>query len=378
MKGILYTRGLRMKKDWKSLAFWLIFPFLLTFVTTKLIGFWGEESKIPIGLVIEEESQLSNQLIEKLKDVPYLNVKLLNYRDAINELEKHELDSVFVLHDRYEEIIRDGKRNRLIDAYSSNRSYAYFAVKELMTSFVQDDVSRSKAAYEVKDLFQEYGADEEWNWEEIVQASIEKQESQQLLQTNFTYQNQSVEVQEDEVLPIINTWGIWAIFSMLSTFFLFDWVLKEKRPELHIRWLFTATSFKKFASISFVFYTVIMVIVDGLSLFLLSELLQQPITSALWISFLFFKLVVNLLAFLFVNLFKQSLMYYISSIGFTLILTLLSGAIIPIEGLTKQWSWVASLSPATSLLKEQIPYGWLLVLLGLFCIWYWKGDKLNA
>lgn len=378
LKGSLYARVLRIKKDWKSLIFLLILPFSLTILATKVIDFWGEESKIPIGLVVEDKSQLSSQLIKKLQDVPYLNVMLLDYLEAINELEKHKLDSVFVIDDHYEEMMMDGKRNQLVDAYSSNRSYAYFAVKELITSFVQEDVSRSKAAYEVRDLFKEYGMDEQWNWEEIVQASIEKQESQQLLQTNFTYQNQGLEIKEDPVLPIISTWGLWAIFSMFSTFFLFDWVVKEKRPELQIRWLFTTNHFKKFASFSFIFFTVIMIIMDGLSLMILSELLQQPIPSALWISLLFYKVVVSLLAFLWAILFKKPLLYYVSSIGFTLILTLLGGVIIPIEGLTKQWSWVENLSPMTGLLREEIPYGWLLILLGLFTIWYLKGDKSHA
>lgn len=375
MRGVLYTRWLRLRKDWKSHFIWLLLPILLTFLTTQLIGIWSEGTKIPIGLVVEKETNLSNQLIEKLKSVSYLDVKLLNEREAMNELEKHELDSVFVLHDRYEEIIMDGKRNGLVESYSSNRSYAYFAVKELVTSYVQDDVLRMRAAYEVRDLFREYGTNEEWNWEEIVEVSVEKQESQQLLQTSFSYQNHSVEVTEDNVLPVFNIWGIWAFFSLISTFFIFDWVLKEKRPDLHIRWYFTSINFKKFASMSFIFYTVLLLIVDGLTLYLLSKLLQQPLTFDLCTAILFYKLVVHLLAFLFVNLFTQSLMYYVSSIGLTLVLTLLSGAIIPIDGLVKEWTWVENLSPITALLQGKIPYDWIFILSGWFCIWYWKGDK---
>ncbi|WP_169716151.1 ABC transporter permease [Ureibacillus manganicus] len=369
---------IRLKKDWKNLTFWLVFPFLFTLLTVKFIGVWGEDSKIPVGLVVGKESGLSSQLIDQLKEVSYIDVILLNEREAINELEKHELDSVFVLHDRYEKIIMDGKRSQLIEAYSSNRSYAYFAVKELITSYVQDDVSRMKAAYEVKDLFREYSADEEWNWQEVVQASIEKQESRQLLGTSFSYQNQPIQTTEGEVLPIFHTWGIWAFFSLISTFFIFDWVLKEKRQELHIRWLFTSTSFKRFAFTSFVFYTVGKMIIDGGSLLLLSNLLNEPISLPFWKSFLLFELVINLLAFLFVNLFKQSLMYYVGSFGLALVFMILSGAIIPIDGLKNYWSWVEYLSPITSLLTEQIPYVWLVVLLGWFFIWYMKGDKLHA
>lgn len=378
MRGILFARFLRIKKDWKSLVFWFVLPLLLTILTTKLVGFWGEDSKIPIGLVVGEESQFSDGLIEQLEKVSYIDLRLLSEDEALNQLQKHELDSVFVLESSYEQKIMDGKRSQLVEAYSSNRSYAYFAVKELMTSFVQEDVSRIRAAYEVKDLFKEYGSDEEWDWEEIVQASVEKQESQQLLQTNFSYQNQTIEIEENEVLPVFNIWGIWAFFSLISTFFIFDWVIKEKRAELHIRWQFTSISFKYYAMISFAFYTVIILLVDVLSLFLVSEVLMQPISSAFWISFLFYKFVISLLAFLVVNLFKQSLMYYVSTFGFALIMILLSGAIIPIDGLTNQWSWIKYLSPITSLLAEQIPFVWLIALLGWLCIWYMKGDKLHA
>nr|WP_198044762.1 ABC transporter permease [Lysinibacillus timonensis] len=377
MRGLLFTRFLRISTEWKGTIFWLFSPILLTLLTIKLIGIWGEDTKIPIAIVVEEESELTRQLVNNIINISYLDVQFLDYGIAINELEKHNLDSVFVIATDYEKMIREGERDRLFEAYSSNRSYAYFPVLELITSFVQDDVSRSKAAYEVKDLYEEYEIKEAWNWNEIVQTSIEKQTSQQLLQTSFSYHG-TMESIEDEVVPFFNVWAVWSLFSVISTFFLFDWLIKENREEVRIRWQYTKISLKKYAFANLLIYTFVLLILDSITLLIFHHFLDAKISASIYLSLIFFRIVINLIVFLFIQLFKQLFMYYVSSIGLTLLLFVLGGALIPIDGMIEGWHWVQYISPVNRLLHEQIAIEWFCILIVLLCIWTWKGDKVNA
>lgn len=171
MKAILGIQAIRMRKEWKVLLAWLLLPLLLTILTFGMLTKLGDESKVPIGLVIEENSTLSDNLVQRIMDTDYLQVNILDLPEATDLLEKHELDSVFVIKDGYEEDILDNRRSQLLEAYSSNRSFAYFAVVETISSYVQEEATRTKAATEIKDLYDKYGSSEEWDREEIFKTS---------------------------------------------------------------------------------------------------------------------------------------------------------------------------------------------------------------
>ncbi|KGR91913.1 hypothetical protein CD30_03150 [Ureibacillus massiliensis 4400831 = CIP 108448 = CCUG 49529] len=165
---------------------------------------------------------------------------------------------------------------------------------------------------------------------------------------------------------------------MISTFFLFDWVLKEKRKEIQMRWIFTSYSFKKYAMYNLIVYTVLLLSIDAIGLILISAVLQESLNISTILSIFFFRIVVNLLAFLFAQLFRKQLQYYVSSIGMTLILILLGGGILPIEGVIENWHWAKNISPVHSLIIGEIPSFWLCFLLVMLLVWFGKGEKRNA
>mgnify|MGYP006922149493 FL=1 len=61
MKAILSTRLLRWKYQKISLLFWLLFPLLCTLLLMPLINKVTDDTKVPIGLVVEEESILVSE-----------------------------------------------------------------------------------------------------------------------------------------------------------------------------------------------------------------------------------------------------------------------------------------------------------------------------
>ena len=171
--------------------------------------------------------------------------------DALHKLEQHELDSVFVIREGYADNILAGRRNQLIEAYSSNRSYAYQTVVETITSFAQQDAARSKAAFVIKQLFKDANMEDEWNYTEIIESGRERQQNEALLKSSFSYFDKESEDRLNNRYHIVSVWGVWSLFAMMTVFFLFDWVVKENRPTMRSRWQFTTLSFGQYAWVRF-------------------------------------------------------------------------------------------------------------------------------
>lgn len=377
MRRIVSTRLMRWRKEWKGLVCWLLLPIVLTVLMMKSIGIWQEEMTVPIALVVEEQSELVEQLVADIASADLLYIHYLEKDVALHKLEQHELDSVFVIREGYADNILAGRRNQLIEAYSSNRSYAYQAVVETIASFAQQDASRSKAAFVIKQLFKDAQMEDEWSYIEIIDSSRKRQQNETLLQSSFTYFDKDSEVVEQSLL-IVPVWGVWALFAMITVFFLFDWVLKENRLSMRSRWQFTSISFGQYAQGTFLLYTLLLFLVDLLAAIIFSSLFDEKISVQAVIALVTFRLTINLLAFLLASVSKQAFMYYVSGVAIALLLTVVGGAIIPLEGLTRKWSWLEALSPVHALLDGMIPVVWLTVLIVLFILWLWKGGKSYA
>lgn len=364
----------RLRKEWKSIIGWLLLPVIMTVLVMKSVGVWQEETRVPIALVVEEETQLASELVDELVKTDLLHIHFMELSEALHKLEQHELDSVFVIREGYEENVLTNRRNQVIEAYSSNQSFAYQAVVETVTSLAQQDMARSKAAFVIKQLFNDYGTADEWNYDEIIEKSRERQENNALLQTTFAYYSMDQDVNDSSV-PLFQVFGVWSLFAMITTFFLFDWVLKENRPSIRARWLYTSISYRRYGLSMLHLYTVILFVVDALTAFVFATLFDVTLTIKLLLSLFTFRLTINLLAFLLASVYRQLFMYYVSGFAIALFFITLGGAIIPLDGLLRRWPWIEALSPVQSLLATTVPVGWLAILsLGL-ALWIWKGGK---
>lgn len=377
MKNIVSTRLIRLKKEWKGFLSWMLLPTIMTVLIMQGVATWQEETKVPIALVVEEQTEMAARLVDDFASTELLHIQFMSLDEALHKLEQHELDSVFVIREGYEDNILANRRNQLIGAFSSNRSFAYNAVVETITSYAQQDAARSKAAFVIKQLFSDYGMEDEWSYEEIIASSRERQKNEALLKSAFTYYDKD-NTAEEQALPLLKAWGVWAFFAIVMAFFLFDWMLKENRPSMRQRWLFTEISFKKYACGSLLFFTVIIFLMDLVTAFIFSSLFEEALTIRILISLLAFRVTINLLAFLLANVYKQLYMYYISGLGIALLLIVIGGSIIPLDRLTGKWPWIEEFSPVQSLLNGTIPLIWLCILAVLFARWAWKGGKANA
>lgn len=364
----------RLKKEWKSVICWLLAPILLTVFVMKTFGVLQDESKVPIALIVEDSSSLAMQLAEEIEKNDMLSVRYSELDDALHKLKQHELDSVFVIREGYGGSVLENRRNGLIEAYSSNRSFAYPAISETIMSLAQQDISRSKAAGVIRQLFQEYGMEEQWDYEEIIQRSEEKQKNESLLRTSFSYGKQAGQPDE-KPMELLNSKAVWAFFTIIAAFFLFDWMIKESRPSMQVRWLYTSTSFKSHAVRILGLYSLLTVLSDVITLFVFHFVLQELVTLSFILPMLTFRVTLNLFAFLLAIVYRQLLLYYMTGMAAALLLTVIGGAIVPLDALSREAKWVEFLSPVRSLMTTTIPIAWLMLLMLLLVAWMMKGGR---
>lgn len=372
---ILKMRFIFWRKQWVSLLFWLLFPIVLTWIVMTQFASLQADAKIPVGVVMEEETDLAMELYTSLQETPHIRPELLEEKEALNQLQKHELDSVFVIRSRYEESIGRGSRNQLIKSYQSDLSFAYTPLRETVISYVQQDYGRAKAAFVVQRMGEAYGVTEEWSFDELIDRSKEIVDEQKLLEVDFSFANTGGEGKNEED-TLIKPWNLWVILTLLATFMLFDWVIKEKNADVTRRFVFGKVSFKQYLLRNMLVYMLVLFIVDLFAMSMFYYMFNENISLNLIITLILSRIMLTTCAFLFSLCFTSTYVYYTSSFAIVLFTALLSGVFIPIEGLVSKWSWYSFVNPLSIFLDASYLNLWLII--GVVFTIFWSIRKGEA
>ena len=370
MKNIIFTRLMWLKYDWKSTSFWLVFPLLASIIAMQLFNLATDSAKVPVGIVIEKQSPLTDEILQQLSSHQSIDVVVLREKQALNMLEQHKLDSVFVFKHNYEDGIANEKR-RIIEAYSSNRSYAYFSTVELIQSLVQQQATRGKLINEAKQLLTEHHRLDLFNEKQLLEDSKELQFEKDLIAIDYRIYNGTT--MRNDVLPFITIWSFWTIFTMLATFFLFDWVVKERQQALQIRWQFLRETFPTYAMKQLFLYFVVLFMSD-----ILFFSIVGPRTVQLLAAIFVYRLILISMAFFIAHLFNIRYFYYITGLFITIIFAVLSGGFIPLDALTKHLNILTLIHFPYSFMQQHIPYGALLLVIIAYIIYCLKGRRYDA
>ncbi|WP_174613995.1 ABC transporter permease [Virgibacillus ihumii] len=372
MKSIIETRIIHWKKQGFSLVFWLLFPIIATWVIIAGTNSLANDSKIPVGIVLEEQSDASLELVEEVKSAPLVRTAILSEDEALYKLRKHDLDSVFIIHEGFQEKVLQNERNKLITGYQSDLSFAFTPVKEMILSYVQQETGRAKAAFVVQQLESKYNGNKNWPAEDIIEKSKEIQQEENLLTTSFSFSDPSMETGENRSL--FSIWGIWGLLSILSALFIFDWVIKEKNAKAAVRFAFTRTPLKSYLMQNFILYVILFLIVD------VAAVVSFYLLFGEWISILnliIFRIWISMGAFLLAQLFSNTYVYYMASFGLILITGICSGAILP-SGIISNWTWFEQLNPLRPLIKGEFISLWTIMIIVIFTVWLLRKEKSDA
>lgn len=378
MIAIIKTRLMLWKKSWVSLCFWLFMPLLLTIGVLWISSLIQEDAKIPVGIVIEEETALVTNLVEELENSSFLHIVQTSENEAKHLVETHELDSAFVIKNGYEEAIQNGNRNRLMIGYESDMSFAYTVTREFILSLMQKDSGRAKTVQTVHDVLNPPEDHADWSETAIVEKIIETENNQNLLTSKFSFLGEAPADTNESNTLFGNPWTIWAILAFLSTLFIFDWVMKEKQSSIISRLPFSRFSIKTYLLLHASLYLCLFIILDSVTLLIFKQIYQTE-GSLAWLFYLIsYRLTAVLFAFTLALCFRKATIYYAISLIIILFLTITSGVLVPMEGIVSRYAWIESLHPIQPFLTEAFWNPWLLILTCFIGLWFVKGEKDHA
>jgi ABC-2 type transport system permease protein len=377
MGDILYTRFLLWKKRPVSMLFWLLLPIIGTLLIIMTTNTIQKDSRVPVGMVVEDDSRLAEDLMEKVQASNLVQVYILTEEEALYQLEKHDLDSVFVIHKGYEDSILKGKRNNVLSSYQTDLSLAYAPVKEMIVSLVQEETGREKAVHFILNMKEHFHGQEPWTRDEIIEKSKKIQQDENLLNTAFRYY-QTAQPEENITLISWNTWGLWAIFSFISTLFLSDWVIQDKAMTVTTRFSFMKISRYSYYLFNIFLYALLFLLCDLLAVTLFLIILHEPVSFDSLINLVTFRIMLTGLAFSIANSFQSKGTYYAVAILFTLIVAVISGSIIPINGLVPEHSFLTQINPLQAFLSDKTTIIWGIISILLVSISLFRKERLHA
>lgn len=373
MMDTVTTRWLHMKKHLLSILFWAVFPILFTWLILSGSEVVQDQSQIPVGIILQEDSEMATQLKEKMDTSELIRVvEMDNETEAKQMVTRHELDSAFIIKKGYADAIQAGQRNRLITSYRTDLSMGYTPVAEMIASFVQEDSGKAKTAYTILNLGESLNSSSIPAYQEVIDEIYSIEESENLLFTSFTLLGEDTETDVGFSL-FQNPWGLWSVFALLSTFFLFDWLIKERNAAARIRFVFNRFSFHQYLIRNLVLYSLGLFILDMLAWIAFYFLYGEGWSQLQFAYILSFRLTICMCAFLAGLVFKKLLPYYITAVLIILITVIISGIILPMDGIYASYPWVAYLNPLRQIVYDQLWSGWTWI--GPICliVWYVRG-----
>lgn len=373
MKDILYTRLLLLKKQWFRLSCWLLFPILTTVCFLAVVENIQGDFRVPIGIVLEEESVAANDLYEEIQASELVTVTSFSENEALRKVQQHELDSVFIVREGYQNQIQAGERSDLLEAYHTNRSLAYQPVKEMMVSIIQQTTGRVKAAEAVQSLGQQIDGTSTFTTEEIITTSEKIQQEEDLLDHVFRYQGAD-RPETDEIIQW-NPWMIWAFSAFLMTLFIFDWVSKERQASVAIRLPFLRHSFPVYMLLHLLVYFWLFIIIDLGTAILFYLLYEEPVSI---LALLTYRLMLCLFAFLFVWVIRRAYVSYIAAIVVSIALVMLSATVLPFGNSSMTITWLTYINPLYPFLSGGSTISWLIICLIGIAIWFVREEKKYA
>lgn len=376
MKDILQTRMIHWKNKLPSLFFWLVMPIAATLLAVELTEEVQDDFRIPVGVVVEEDTALARELLVSLQDSPLIRlVEVADEAEAVNKIESHELDSAFIVREGYEENIMLGNRDTLITSYQTELSFAYAPVSEMLVSYVQGGTGKSKAAFTIIRLGEQLEQAVP-DFETILAKTNEVQEQENLLETSFRFQGSSKT--SDDSPSLLTATGIWSIFTILSSLLLSDWVIRERNSGIASRFTFIRYRFHSYLAYNLILYICLFFIFDLIGMFVFRNLLNEAFHIADLPALAAFRLMITVGAFLLALRFRSFYLFYSFSFAIVLAAAILGGAVMPLDGIYSHFPWVRMLNPLQPYMDGSWFSPWLFIFTLILAVWIWKGDRSYA
>lgn len=268
----------------KQLLLLLCLPLLVVALLETVISKTVVEGKIPIAVVDEDDSDYSRTVIARVAKTPHVALEMCSRKEAVRRIEAQTADLAFVFKEGFQANIAQGQYRELVDLIESPASLSSGLLKEVVASEIMRFVSNATAANDVVAYYTEKGLitaqekkplwQEAWHytdaqWEPEPLATMVYREGGDVLSLNgdntdsddlrgkvdAARPNEDTDGAGDVNPEVRNTartdapnteahkltdegmraFGLLSVALMLLTFYLNDWLVKEKQQHVLTR-----------------------------------------------------------------------------------------------------------------------------------------------
>lgn len=125
-------------------------PLIGTVISSSFLAKVQSDSKIPVALVDQDHSNMSKQVLDRLRKTTEIQFLSMNEEQARKQLAKNKIDSIFVFPNGFQQEVEAGDYQGVIDLLTLPSSVATEAVREVVASEVTRLTTNVKAANEVR------------------------------------------------------------------------------------------------------------------------------------------------------------------------------------------------------------------------------------
>lgn len=365
MIQLIQTRWMHIRNHSKSLLFWLLLPLFATTIYATIDTTVEDQLRIPVGIVTEDRTPLLQELLDSIEEIPLVDVHYLSYEEGVHQLENHQLDSLYVFPENYDDSIQKNERLGIVSHFTSNVSFAAIPIRESIVSFIQEQLNRSKAADAIEKLFHTYHSTPPTK-EEVAEISQEIQANEDLIRTTLIYADEQSSTSTPTLISLVD---IWVIITFFSTLMIFEWVVKERNHPTFVRMYFTAYQPKKYAIYHLSIYLFLCILVDLCMSAVLIFGMDVSISPSSILSMIVFRYTIILCIFLLALLFKQRFSYLMMCVFLFIFLIGTSGMILPIDGILRYFPLFATLHPLYPVMHGEISYIWFIIGSVIILLW---------
>jgi ABC-2 type transport system permease protein len=197
------------------------------------------------------------------------------------------------------------------------------------------------------------------------------QKEANLLQTDFAFIGESGKQTDDNGQSRI-IWGLWALFAVLSSLLLSDWIIREKHMSAAVRFLFLKFSLQKYLVCHAVLYTGLFFLFDLFAAGLFYFYFPEAVNLSFVLALLSFRVMVSTGAFLLALCFRKTFLYDCTAFILTLLLAITAGLINADAG------QIIAFHPLKPFLSGEMTVFWPGVFILLIIIWYFRKERSDA
>ncbi len=222
---------------WKVKQFWkpaplslILLPLIFALILGTLTGKQVKELTVPIGIIDEDDSDVSKEITSEMKKQEKLKVFELSADEAGRMLDRNELDSVFVFKKGFKERLMEEKREETVVLMTSSSSVAAPIVKEVFAGETTKWTAAIMAANKVKGLDDKSGEIKDDAWNEAYDYALRQWHPEPLMtieHKRYGTGDKKTEVEEGNPSDR-NYLGLWSFFACIAASLAGKWIVDER------------------------------------------------------------------------------------------------------------------------------------------------------